>query len=41
MLKLSVGYPSLEQEKEILHRRRERTQDEVILSAVVQVAGAA
>ena len=36
MLKLSVGYPSLEQEKEILHRRRERTQDEVILSAVVQ-----
>ncbi len=36
MLKLSVGYPSLEQEKEILHRRRERTQDEVNLSAVIQ-----
>jgi MoxR-like ATPase len=36
MIKLSVGYPSLEQEKEILHRRRERTQDEVLLSAVIQ-----
>jgi MoxR-like ATPase len=36
MLKLSVGYPSLEQEKEILHRRRERVQDEVALSAVIQ-----
>ena len=36
MLKLAVGYPSLEQEKEILHRRRERAQDEVNLSAVVQ-----
>jgi MoxR-like ATPase len=36
MLKLSVGYPSLEQEKEILHRRRERTQDELLLSAVTQ-----
>ena len=35
MLKLSVGYPSLEEEKEILHRRRERVQDEVPLSAVV------
>ncbi len=36
MLKLSVGYPNLEQEKEILHRRRERTEDEVNLSAVIQ-----
>ena len=36
MLKLSVGYPSLEQEREILQRRRERTQDEVTLSAVIQ-----
>jgi MoxR-like ATPase len=36
MLKLSVGYPDLEQEREILHRRRQRTQDEVVLSAVIQ-----
>jgi MoxR-like ATPase len=35
MLKLSVGYPSLEQEKEILHRRLERAEDEVALSPVV------
>ncbi|MBN1137441.1 MAG: MoxR family ATPase [Anaerolineae bacterium] len=31
MLKLSVGYPSLEEEAEILRRRRERQQDEVAL----------
>ncbi len=31
MLKLTVGYPSLEEEREILHRRRERKQDEVVL----------
>lgn len=36
MLKLSVGYPSLDEEKEILHRRRERVQDEVPLTAVIQ-----
>jgi MoxR-like ATPase len=36
MVKLSVGYPSLEEEREILHRRRQRTQDEVLLSAVVE-----
>ena len=35
MLKLTVGYPSLEEEREILHRRRQRTQDEVPLSAVI------
>jgi len=34
MLKLAVGYPSLEDEKLILHRRRERGQDEVLLSKV-------
>jgi MoxR-like ATPase len=34
MLKLSVGYPSVDEEKEILHRRRERRQDEVSLSKV-------
>ena len=34
MLKLTVGYPSLEDEKLILHRRRERRQDEVTLSKV-------
>jgi MoxR-like ATPase len=37
MLKLTVGYPSLDEEKEILSRRRQRRQDEVLLSAVVDV----
>ena len=32
MLKLSVGYPNVDEEKEILHRRHERRQDEVSLS---------
>ena len=36
MLKLSVGYPSLDEEKEILHRRRQRMQDEILLSAVIE-----
>src|SRR4026208_2455633 len=36
MLKLTVGYPSMEEEREILQRRRERTQDELTLSAVIQ-----
>jgi MoxR-like ATPase len=31
MLKLAVGYPSIEEEKLILKRRRERKQDEVVL----------
>src|SRR5512138_596900 len=31
MLKLTVGYPTIEEEKLILKRRRERRQDEVIL----------
>ncbi|MBV6396172.1 MAG: hypothetical protein HFACDABA_01765 [Anaerolineales bacterium] len=31
MLKLTMGYPSLEEEREILHRRRERKQDDVVL----------
>ena len=31
MLKLTVGYPSIEEEKMILKRRRERRQDEVVL----------
>ncbi len=34
MLKLSVGYPNVDEEKEILHRRHERRQDEVSLSKV-------
>ena len=34
MLKMTVGYPSLEEEREILHRRRERKQDEVTLHQV-------
>jgi len=36
MLKLTVGYPSLDEEREILHRRRQRMQDEVLLSAVIE-----
>jgi len=34
MLKLTVGYPSVQEEQEILHRRHERRQDEVTLSTV-------
>jgi MoxR-like ATPase len=34
MLKLSVGYPNVEEEREILHRRRERHQEEVLLRQV-------
>jgi MoxR-like ATPase len=36
MLKLMVGYPSLEEEKEILKRRRERKQDELLLRQVTK-----
>ncbi|HMA08096.1 MAG TPA: MoxR family ATPase, partial [Ramlibacter sp.] len=35
MVKLSVGYPSMEEEKEILRRRRSRMQDEVMLTQVM------
>jgi len=35
MLKLTVGYPNVEEEQEILHRRHERRQDEVTLSTVI------
>jgi len=35
MLKLTVGYPSLNEEKEILHRRHLRQVEEVILSPVI------
>jgi MoxR-like ATPase len=34
MLKLTVGYPSLDEEKEILQRRRERKQEEVSLKQI-------
>lgn len=34
LLKLSVGYPNLEQEQEILRRRRERQQEEVLIQQV-------
>jgi MoxR-like ATPase len=34
MLKLTVGYPNVEEEREILKRRRERRQDEAILSRI-------
>lgn len=36
MLKLAVGYPSLEEETEILRQRRQRMQDEVSLRAVLE-----
>jgi MoxR-like ATPase len=38
MLKLSVGYPSIEEEKLILKRRRERKQDEVVLREISSAA---
>jgi MoxR-like ATPase len=38
MLKLSVGYPSIEEEKLILKRRRERRQDEVVLREITTAA---
>ena len=34
MMKLTVGYPNVDEEQEILHRRHERRQDEVNLSKV-------
>jgi MoxR-like ATPase len=34
LIKLAVGYPTLKEEQEILHRRRERKQDAVNLSQV-------
>jgi MoxR-like ATPase len=34
IMKLSVGYPSVEEEQEILRRRRERGRDDVLLQAV-------
>ncbi|HSG44365.1 MAG TPA: MoxR family ATPase [Anaerolineales bacterium] len=36
MLKLKVGYPSMEDEKLILRRRRERKQDEIMLSQITE-----
>ena len=38
MLKLTVGYPSLEEEKEILQRRRSRQVEEVQLQPVISAA---
>ncbi len=36
MIKLGVGYPTLEEETEILRQRRQRMQDEVLLQAVME-----
>ncbi len=36
MLKLSVGYPNMEEEKEILRRRRTRMQDEIALYQIMK-----
>ena len=38
MLKLSVGYPDLDQEREILHRRASRVDDEMVLNAITNAA---
>jgi len=38
MLKLTVGYPTIEEEKLILKRRRERRQDEVVLREISTAA---
>jgi MoxR-like ATPase len=35
MIRVAVGYPTAEEERQILERRRERRQDEVALNAVV------
>ena len=39
IMKLSVGYPEAEEEKEILRRRRERRQDAISLQRVIDAAG--
>ena len=39
MVKLAIGYPSAEEEQEILRRRRERRQDEFALDPVTSAAG--
>jgi MoxR-like ATPase len=36
MLKLAVGYPTLDEEQEILRQRRQRMQDEITLGAVME-----
>ncbi len=38
MLKLSVGYPDLDEEREILRRRANRVDDEVVLNAITDAA---
>jgi MoxR-like ATPase len=39
MIKLAVGYPTADDEQEILRRRRERQQDEFSLNAITDAAG--
>jgi MoxR-like ATPase len=39
MIKLAVGYPSAEDEQEILHRRRDRKQDVVKLEPITDIEG--
>ncbi|MCS7061335.1 MAG: MoxR family ATPase [Anaerolineae bacterium] len=39
MIRLSVGYPSADEEREVLRRRRERRQDAFTLDAVTDAAG--
>ncbi len=38
LMKLSIGYPSLEEEREILRRRRERRSDDVVIEQVTDAA---
>lgn len=34
MMRLSVGYPTMEEEREIIHRRRDRKQDDILIEPV-------
>ncbi|MFQ3630999.1 AAA family ATPase [Roseiflexus sp.] len=38
LMKLSIGYPSLEEEREILRRRRERRSDDAVIEQVTDAA---
>lgn len=38
LMKLSIGYPSLEEEREILRRRRERRSDDAVIEEVTDAA---
>lgn len=37
IVKLSVGYPTLDEEQEVLRRRRERMKDDLVLNSVIDI----